>query len=390
MVSKPSSPQEAPEPGSVEKPPKASSSLKQEDAPSTGCCRNNLVLLVILGVLAIVNAGALVGIYYAVDAKKDSSCDCDCNCPADVTSPHSEANNLDDSVLPFYNLPASTQKALEDPESPQSLAFHWLSNHPDLDSLEEWRKRQLFALVTFYYSFRGELWPADKQRNWLDYSVHECDWVLDAQEQLSFWYHNTCDSKRMDDGQYVPNIEYQTLFLNDVPGLDGTMPPEIAFLTSLYGLGIFQCPDLSAPLSAVLPPPEMSSLSYLHFFENDLSGTIPSYLGLMELSGLDLHGNRLFGNIPSELNLRYKDDIFLHDNNLVGTVPSELCSLDITVDCAKVNCPDGCGCVCHDSANDDDSATTTTTTSTEVTTTTSTSENGSASATATARNNFPN
>jgi hypothetical protein len=75
--------------------------------------------------------------------------------------------------IPYY----SVREINDDQGAPQSRAYFWLLNHPYRDMLsEEWRLHQLFALVTFYYSFNGNDWPDGDKEGWLDYEQAECSW----------------------------------------------------------------------------------------------------------------------------------------------------------------------------------------------------------------------
>ena len=56
-------------------------------------------------------------------------------------------------------LPQYTMEAiLQDPTSPQSLAFHWIREDPHLSLYPKWRKIQRFALATLYYALDGDDW----------------------------------------------------------------------------------------------------------------------------------------------------------------------------------------------------------------------------------------
>ena len=71
---------------------------------------------------------------------------------------------------------------------------------------------------------------------------------------------------------------------------------------------------------------QLTKLQYLNLNNNELSGTIPTELRrLTKLTGLDLGNNRLTGTIPTQLGqlteLRYLN---LHDNQLTGTIPTQL------------------------------------------------------------------
>ena len=64
----------------------------------------------------------------------------------------------------------------------------------------------------------------------------------------------------------------------------------------------------------------------LGLFHNDLVGTIPAAIGVLEtLNYLDLAGNGVTGSIPPELrNLTALSALFLDSNDLTGPIPSEL------------------------------------------------------------------
>ena len=84
--------------------------------------------------------------------------------------------------------------------------------------------------------------------------------------------------------------------------LTGTIPPELAKLTGLQSL---------------------------HLYENQLTGSIPTEFGsLTALTDLRLYGNRLSGGIPTEMGgLSRLVVLYLDDNQLTGPIPSELGSL---------------------------------------------------------------
>jgi hypothetical protein len=42
--------------------------------------------------------------------------------------------------------------------------------------LPEWRKKQLFALATFFCAFEGENWNKPIRERWMDDTVDECLW----------------------------------------------------------------------------------------------------------------------------------------------------------------------------------------------------------------------
>jgi hypothetical protein len=62
---------------------------------------------------------------------------------------------------------------------------------------------------------------------------------------------------------------------------------------------------------------------------NQLSGTIPSQLGMMTnmMKGMIVHNNQLTGQIPSELGLLSMGGLIVSNNSLSGTIPQELSAL---------------------------------------------------------------
>ena len=109
--------------------------------------------------------------------------------------------------------------------------------------------------------------------------------------------------------------------------LTGSIPPELGNLTELTTLQIDNNDNMSGPI-----PPELGNLTELlklHLFNNNLTGPIPPELGnLTELLKLHLHINNLTGPIPPELgNLTNLTSLTLSRNNLSGPIPPELGNL---------------------------------------------------------------
>ncbi|XP_070674455.1 probable LRR receptor-like serine/threonine-protein kinase At3g47570 isoform X2 [Malus domestica] len=153
--------------------------------------------------------------------------------------------------------------------------------------------------------------------------------------------------------------------------LSGSIPREIGNLTMVKGIyldynkfeelpnemgNLGQLEELSLSYnalkgSALVPVLNISSLTYLILYGNNMSGSLsdnicehlPSirqiYLGENQLDGLipsklwqckelrelDLDRNNFHGSIPKSLgNLTYLNKIYLNDNNLTGTIPDEI------------------------------------------------------------------
>ncbi|CAB9496751.1 Leucine Rich Repeat [Seminavis robusta] len=207
------------------------------------------------------------------------------------------------------------------PDSPQAKAYRWMKWHPYLDELPQWRRQQQFALVTFFYSFGGDVpgvWFDSDLENYLDYDVHECEWGETRWALV--------DSQCNEEGAYT-QLSLDGTATTDLRGLVGTMPPEISLLSSLEEIRISGT-DLAQTLSAMIPIElaGMTSLREFSYSANHLVGNIPTTLGLFtQLTSLFLGFNRLGGSVPSEIGLLTNLLNFnIHCNNIRGSVTIEL------------------------------------------------------------------
>ena len=145
---------------------------------------------------------------------------------------------------------------------------------------------------------------------------HNRNWGTD--EPIQSWWGVTTDLHG--------NVTRLELAGND---LAGTIPGEIGLLEALDYLGL-DGNELTGPI-----PPELgnlTALNSLNLHNNQLTGPIPPELGnLTALNSLDLHNNQLTGSIPSELGNRHASR-FLHlnlsGNRLAGPIPPELGNLE--------------------------------------------------------------
>lgn len=140
---------------------------------------------------------------------------------------------LHDFIL---SLPNYTMVSLEDPLSPQSLALEWLQKHPELDTMPDWRREQLFALVTFYHAFDGDQWREDIKQNWQTYEKSECIWysTLFGSFNLAQAYGegsigNNTNTTPCNEGRF----EHLALANLALSSSQPTIPPEITMLTDL-------------------------------------------------------------------------------------------------------------------------------------------------------------
>ncbi|CAB9510286.1 Leucine Rich Repeat [Seminavis robusta] len=279
------------------------------------------------------------------------------------STPPTQAPSFDPQQHMFDALPNGTVDAIDDPLSPQSLAFQWLSNDPKYLNYTTDRLVQRFALATLYYATNGNEWRNNTR--WLSYEHHECQWfamdLLNAfrigffssryiiennpmfqklptepfpcgpalsdrhdQPYKHLWlFNNGLKGKLPDEIYLLTSLKSVVLFVNNLAG--STLPTYIGKLTSLELLAFVRT-DLGGSILS-----EIAMLTKLHSIYgglNRLTGPLPSELGLLARGfsfGLVLAKNALSGTIPSELALLTDMDTFnMNRNSLTGTVPSEL------------------------------------------------------------------
>jgi len=285
------------------------------------------------------------------------------------TQPDGTDTPTSQSAGGIVELPEYTQPLLEDPSSPQSLAKKWLENDPGLATYENWRQLQRFALATFYYSFNGPEWPAIIQETWMSYEGSECDWFSNANTivitlengMTQLTTQNDQDSSVCNvEGRYINFEVYDgeaagtPFHENFVTSFVGTMPPEVALLTSLENLGVHtNASVLGVSMEDLLPAQfqdltkltsldlsdnlltdwdveailNIPSVTVLDVSDNNFEGTFPSNLGLLTgLSQLDVSNSYKSSNqnIPSEFGLLTAlRRLALSSNRLSGAFPNE-------------------------------------------------------------------
>jgi len=235
--------------------------------------------------------------------------------------------NISKTLLP--NVDDATWDAIvNNVSSPQHQAYTWLTEEDVyMETYDVWRREQRFALATFYYAFDGPSWrETDMQaRDWLKYQLDECAW-------MSSYEPNSCHK----DGRV------KMLNVTELPGFQGSVPPELALLTKLETLDLSNN-YLETTLDALLPlgvgaadadgtttakpmPPSFHTFLCRYC---GLQGTIPAALGSVwsGLQTVHLNNNEMEGALPSEMgewsNLR---DWRVASNKLTGPIPTEIAS----------------------------------------------------------------
>jgi len=201
-----------------------------------------------------------------------------------------------EDILPEYTL-----AAFEDPLSPQSRARLFIQYDPFYDTKGETQVVQRFALATLYFAL-GREWTNGVASPTQD----ECDWFDDT--------GSFCNEDGLMEGLLLSNNNLDL----------GPIPPEIGLLSSLKQL------DMSA---------------------NTIAGSIPTYLGQLQmLETLNLSDNPLLtGTIPTELgSITTLTDVDLSGLDLVtGEIPPDLCDLGLfglSFTCSEDGSAGLCGC----------------------------------------------
>lgn len=89
------------------------------------------------------------------------------------------------------------------------------------------------------------------------------------------------------------------LWIDDNPGLTGTIPTTIGQASTLVSLSATNC-DLSGPLPTELG--QLTDMIQIWLFDNAFTGTIPTELGnLIKMKILDLQKNQLVGTMPDNI-----------------------------------------------------------------------------------------
>ena len=294
----------------------------------------------VLGLSSFVTVATLLlvgGESNASNAERDASIS---------TQPPSSTMSMQEYVLQL--LPSYTTRSIEKAETtPQAKAFVWLLDDPSLRGYPDWRVLQRFALATFYFATGGENWY--NSTNWLDYDHHECSWFAkenctnDARLCPPSPYPNPCMAEDVNNPR-SGTYKYLWQWNN---GLEGSLPPELFWLTSLIGTSLNNnilegsIPSTIGLLTQMTAftigrggltgsiPTEIGLMTNMKVWvsaRNDMTGTIPTEVGLLSnnLFRMHLDANRHTGIIPTEMGrLSAMQDMQIYDNRLNSTISSE-------------------------------------------------------------------
>jgi len=273
-------------------------------------CLLFLLAVIVIGVLAVVDLPA------DQETKPTSS---------ETLPDHEPTRSPEEHLLSL--LPVDTQDDIhQDEESPQTKAYEWILQDPNLEDLSDGRVLQRFALATLFYSTNGASGEWFSDDNWIAHNVHECEWynynthgfyaIPEIEEDR---FYNVTNATAPCGGNGV----YEHLWLVN-NGLEGTLPEELYLLTSLKSISLDRN-QLQGTLSTRIGG--LANLEALALFTNEMTGSLPTQLGLLtNLEYLWLMSNAWTGSIPTELGMLSDSLVYLLVDNahLTGPFPSEL------------------------------------------------------------------
>ncbi|CAB9522207.1 Leucine Rich Repeat [Seminavis robusta] len=224
------------------------------------------------------------------------------------------------SLLPNY----TQETILNDKQSPQAKAWHWLLQDPHLHEIYPFeRKLDRYALATFYYATLAADHDTETDHSlaswttgWLDYNLHECNWGDSSTTTTKSTSKSAaCETRRTT--LSIPNEK-----------LNGTLPPELSLLDSLQVINL-----ASNELEGTIPTQlaMLTELNELILDQNAFTGTLFTELGMLSrLVNLTLNDvAALSGSIPSELGLATALGDFRAENTLLeGNLAKRIVTTD--------------------------------------------------------------
>ena len=168
---------------------------------------------------------------------------------------------------------------LQEFSSPQAQAHQWLSNHTNIINMPQWRRAQLFALATFYYTYAGPNWRDDVNGHWMKDTIPECDWFsleFGTFFPISGKYSEVENASRASicdpSGRYTVLWPPKTLWVDPRP-----FPQEMTLLSALKKIDIVNSPISSSVTQIENLLEKMSNLEHLTLDFASLVGTVRWY-----------------------------------------------------------------------------------------------------------------
>ncbi|CAB9523150.1 LRR receptor-like serine threonine-protein kinase [Seminavis robusta] len=259
-------------------------------------------------------------------------------------------------------LPPDLIADTNDPTHPLALAIEWILQE-DWTTMKDSRIVQRLALVAFYFATNGNRWI--KNESWLSQDTHECDWYavnITAHRDPVTWsdpngifsYRGLANvtefpcEQRPDGERVFTHLWLTTNGLEGAPldflhllkslksivlgknEISGSLPSTLGLLTDLVWLDISPNAGLNGTIPTQLGL--LTNVLELYLGTSQLSGTVPTELGLLTNLeyDLDLSENPLTGSLPSELGALSKVKIldFRRCGTLTGTIPTEFGGLE--------------------------------------------------------------
>ncbi|CAB9511152.1 Leucine Rich Repeat [Seminavis robusta] len=270
-----------------------------------------LLLILLLCVLVVIVAAVVVVLRSRADSDEQTS-------PRPTASPSVQPTEMpssdQDKLLAL--LPDYTVTAIQQGSNAQSQAWDWMLEDPSFDRYDDERRLQRFGLAVLYFSTKGHEWIT--QDSFLNYTLHECEWMLES-------FDPTLADQTVTRLSCDPTNQSATRLVFNTNNLAGYLPRELALLTSLQELIIMRHPGLVGTLPTEIA--KMRALESIAFHNNRFTGILPTELLLLNnLRRLALEGNLFEGTIHTEFGLFSTNlsHLTFDTNRFFGTIPSEL------------------------------------------------------------------
>lgn len=230
------------------------------------------------------------------------------------------------SLLPEHTVETISGSHNINHATPQSWAFDWIMEDPNLRRYKDDQIVQRFAMATFYYSTTGHFNDWFNNTLWLSYEHHECEWLQKPQDPVvdrlfgyDFQMDDYLKDSACDENRTLKHIWHYG------NGLEGSLPPELSLLQNLHSLDLAYN-QLTGSIPSQLG--QMTQLEVLWLHANSgLTGRLPTEIGLMSsLVDFSAVATSISGTLPSELGfLSSSLEVLMHDNSqLTGSIPTQV------------------------------------------------------------------